>query len=318
MSQEKELPPVGLTALYTLNGPVIVHFLDGHTQEGELVRQDMFNLFLQVNSTPWLIPRAQVRYVAGQPDQPIELDTVSLTETHVRPAWVGAGLYDTVDRSPARPRPAEPVPEVATQPLQEPQPVMAEPEAPAEEEAYIVEPEPAEDEAFIPEPEPAPLFEPDVGLKTMLDAPLDFDAPAAAELLDELAAAEESWDDRTMVLAHEAEDEDEITYVLQIEEEPAAPPRAVCTTGPHAGEQYDLIGEVSTIGRSADNTIPLVLDKEVSRRHALIRRDHNQFFVHDQNSLNGVYVNNNRISAPCLLQTGDVILIGITNIEFQG
>lgn len=313
MSQKKEPSIINHTALYTLTGPVVVHFLDGHTQEGELVKQDMFNLFLQVNSTPWLIPRAQVRYVAGQPDQPVEVDIVSQTETHVRSAWVGAGLYDTVDRSPARPRPAEPVPEAATQPLAEPEQVMAEPEAPAEVELFIPE----------PEPEPAPVFEPDVGLKTMLDAPLDFDAPApampaAADLLDELAAAEESWDDRTMVLAHKAEEEDEITYVLQNEEEPAAPPRAICTTGPHAGEQYDLIGEVSTIGRSADNTIPLVLDKEVSRRHALIRRDHNQFFVHDQNSLNGVYVNNDRLSAPRLLQAGDVILIGITNIEFQG
>ena len=63
------------------------------------------------------------------------------------------------------------------------------------------------------------------------------------------------------------------------------------------------------IGRSADNDIHID-DATVSSCHAGIEKQGDRFFIEDLNSLNGTYVNRERISAKVQLNNGDKIFIG--------
>src|SRR5688500_15303078 len=68
----------------------------------------------------------------------------------------------------------------------------------------------------------------------------------------------------------------------------------VVQRGPSAGSRFLLDTDVVTAGRHPDSEIFLD-DVTVSRRHAEFRRGANGFSVRDVGSLNGTYVNRDRI-----------------------
>lgn len=75
-------------------------------------------------------------------------------------------------------------------------------------------------------------------------------------------------------------------------------------------------GEVVTIGRDTESTLPID-DPVSSRYHALVNRvAHGQYFVQDMGSRNGTFVNEHRITTPTLLRSGDVIKIGHSEFKF--
>ncbi|GAA1918053.1 FHA domain-containing protein [Nocardioides marmoribigeumensis] len=82
----------------------------------------------------------------------------------------------------------------------------------------------------------------------------------------------------------------------------------VVQRGPSAGSRFLLDTDTVTAGRSPDSEIFLD-DVTVSRRHAEFRRTGEGFTVRDVGSLNGTYVNRDRIDA-VLLQGGDEVQIG--------
>jgi hypothetical protein len=82
----------------------------------------------------------------------------------------------------------------------------------------------------------------------------------------------------------------------------------VVVRGPSAGSRYLLDTETVTAGRHPDSDIFLD-DVTVSRRHAEFRRQSDGFSVHDVGSLNGTYVNRDRIDA-VTLSDGDEVQIG--------
>ena len=88
----------------------------------------------------------------------------------------------------------------------------------------------------------------------------------------------------------------------------------VVVRGPSAGSRYLLDTEIVTAGRQPDSDIFLD-DVTVSRRHAEFRRQPGAaghvdgFAVHDVGSLNGTYVNRDRIDA-VTLSDGDEVQIG--------
>lgn len=84
--------------------------------------------------------------------------------------------------------------------------------------------------------------------------------------------------------------------------------------GGRAGETYPLSGETTTIGRHPDSIIFLD-DVTVSRRHAEIVRQGGAFVIVDQNSLNGTYVNRQRLER-ALLSDGDELQIGKYKLTF--
>jgi hypothetical protein len=84
--------------------------------------------------------------------------------------------------------------------------------------------------------------------------------------------------------------------------------------GPGAGAVFVLDEEVVGCGR--DGTNPIVLDgATVSRKHAEFRRRGSQYVVSDLGSLNGTYVNGERVEL-AVLAVGDQIRIGRYALSF--
>ncbi|HYY44904.1 MAG TPA: FHA domain-containing protein [Actinomycetota bacterium] len=84
--------------------------------------------------------------------------------------------------------------------------------------------------------------------------------------------------------------------------------------GPNAGSKFFLDADSTTIGRHPDSDIFLD-DITVSRRHAEIRRRDGGFGLHDVGSLNGTYVNRERVE-DAEMHSGDEIQIGKFKLVF--
>ncbi len=77
---------------------------------------------------------------------------------------------------------------------------------------------------------------------------------------------------------------------------------------PPAGVAIAL-GPINSIGRNVNNTI-YVEDDFVSASHAMLTFRGRSWFVEDQGSTNGTYVNGHRIDRPVALSFGDELTIG--------
>jgi pSer/pThr/pTyr-binding forkhead associated (FHA) protein len=79
--------------------------------------------------------------------------------------------------------------------------------------------------------------------------------------------------------------------------------------GPDSGARFLLDSDVVTVGRHPDSDIFLD-DISVSRRHATFTRNENGYAIADLGSLNGSYVNRDRIDNEVTLSGGDEVQIG--------
>jgi pSer/pThr/pTyr-binding forkhead associated (FHA) protein len=84
--------------------------------------------------------------------------------------------------------------------------------------------------------------------------------------------------------------------------------------GPNAGSKFLLDSDLTTVGRHPDSDIFLD-DVTVSRRHAEFYRDQGGFTVRDVGSLNGTYVNRDRIEETDLYD-GDEVQVGKFRLTF--
>ena len=89
----------------------------------------------------------------------------------------------------------------------------------------------------------------------------------------------------------------------------------VVKRGPNAGSRFVLGAESTTIGRHPDSDVFLD-DVTVSRRHAEVSRDGNQTSVRDVGSLNGTYLNRERIEDHAALHHGDELQVGKFRLVF--
>ncbi|KAA9135930.1 FHA domain-containing protein [Microbacterium caowuchunii] len=97
----------------------------------------------------------------------------------------------------------------------------------------------------------------------------------------------------------------------------ALPSRAalfIVRSGPTAGARYLLDTDVTTVGRHPDADI-FFDDVTVSRRHAEITRVGSAFEIVDQRSLNGTYVNGERVDR-AILSNGAEVRIGKFRLNF--
>jgi signal transduction histidine kinase len=93
-------------------------------------------------------------------------------------------------------------------------------------------------------------------------------------------------------------------------------PRLIVIKGTDEGKQFELTGEVLTVGRDAGNRIRLH-DTEVSRRHAEFAPTKNGLYrLIDVGSANGTFVNNQAIR-DVQLEAGDQIHIGQTVLVYS-
>ncbi|MDR2379313.1 MAG: FHA domain-containing protein [Bifidobacteriaceae bacterium] len=98
----------------------------------------------------------------------------------------------------------------------------------------------------------------------------------------------------------------------------ALPPTSallVVLRGPNAGSRFLLDADSTSAGRSTKSDIFLD-DVTVSRRHATFDRAGAEFRVRDLGSLNGTYVNRERVDE-ALLKPGDEVQIGKYRLTFH-
>jgi hypothetical protein len=116
--------------------------------------------------------------------------------------------------------------------------------------------------------------------------------------------------DTTMAFTPEELDENGPLEDLGME----GPALVVRSGGGRAGEHFVPQGERTTIGRSPDCDIFLD-DVTVSRQHAVLRRNGDNFVIEDQGSLNGTFVNRRRIES-AELADGDEVQVGKYRLTF--
>ena len=117
-----------------------------------------------------------------------------------------------------------------------------------------------------------------------------------------LVRPEES--ETTMTFTPEEAEEDGLGLPEGID----GPALIVRAGGGRAGETFPLEHERITIGRSPDCEIFLD-DVTVSRKHAVIAKNGEDFRIEDEGSLNGTFVNKKRVEAADL-ENGDELQIG--------
>jgi len=87
--------------------------------------------------------------------------------------------------------------------------------------------------------------------------------------------------------------------------------------GPYVGRAFvvDALG-VTRLGRAIEQEIPLPMDRTVSRLHARIVPEGDQFFLEDAGSANGTFVNGLRLTGRRVLRPGDVLQLGATVLRY--
>jgi adenylate cyclase len=82
------------------------------------------------------------------------------------------------------------------------------------------------------------------------------------------------------------------------------------------GQQAIDLRPVNSLGRHPNNSIQL-LDKIVSKEHCIIELRADRWFLRDLGSLNGTFVNNDRVRGEAPLKHGDEIALGATKGRFD-
>ena len=95
-------------------------------------------------------------------------------------------------------------------------------------------------------------------------------------------------------------------------------PTLILLEGKGTGRSWTIDKEIMTIGRSEECDVVL-LERQVSRHHARIRRIDSQYILEDMGSKNGTYVNGHEVTKPYVLQDGDEIQIALcVRLSFVG
>ena len=109
------------------------------------------------------------------------------------------------------------------------------------------------------------------------------------------------------VLVPEGDESRTATHLaLEVPEDDGA--MLVVVRGANAGSRYSIGGAVTTIGRHPDSDVFLD-DVTVSRRHSEIRRSSTGYEIADTGSLNGTYVNGERVESS-VLREADQLQVG--------
>ncbi len=101
---------------------------------------------------------------------------------------------------------------------------------------------------------------------------------------------------------------------VELDELPPGVGMLVVTRGPNSGSRFALDEPLVTAGRHPESMIFLD-DITVSRRHAEVRKEGDGYTVADVGSLNGTYLNRQRVEQ-AELRDGDELQIGTFKLLF--
>lgn len=91
-----------------------------------------------------------------------------------------------------------------------------------------------------------------------------------------------------------------------------------CTlTDLQSGQVYTAVAPRTAIGRERTPGGIVLRDPNVSRHHAVLTYESGEWVIHDLNSTNGTLVNDMDIEE-CSLRDGDIVTIGLINLQFKG
>lgn len=82
------------------------------------------------------------------------------------------------------------------------------------------------------------------------------------------------------------------------------------------GQQAIELRPINSLGRHPNNSIQL-LDKIVSKEHCILEQRDSGFVLRDLGSLNGTYVNGERVRGEAMLRHGDEIALGSTRARYD-
>lgn len=81
------------------------------------------------------------------------------------------------------------------------------------------------------------------------------------------------------------------------------------------GTIFDLLDGETTVGRSADCTIPLDF-QGISRKHFTVKTKNRDVVIEDLGSANGTFLNNSKIETHQTLNKGDMVKLGSIALKF--
>jgi len=85
--------------------------------------------------------------------------------------------------------------------------------------------------------------------------------------------------------------------------------KLIMRAGAEQGKEFPLEKSELVIGRDQGNDI-VIIDPEVSRRHARVFLQGGSYVIEDLGSTNGTYVNGQRLTGPYVLRSGELINLG--------
>lgn len=104
---------------------------------------------------------------------------------------------------------------------------------------------------------------------------------------------------------------------LAAEERPSGGLRVVANdSGAVAVDMLFPLLPMTSIGRASSNTIVLA-DSFTSTEHALITRRNGQWWLQDQGSRNGTFLNESPVTGTAVISPGDIITVGGTQLKIE-
>ena len=231
--------------------------------------------------------------------------------------WAEEDSYlDSLSGSARRPN-YDPVTVQPVQPMQPMQPMQD--VQPRDVPQTVRRPMPGEAPMPVPVPAPMPIPEP-------IDAPAPIPvaaavaASAAEEPVDSALDSSQDLSAGLEAIPFEARAEDSGALLYASEEqqrtaEPASAPQ--CMLVDHdTGRTYTATGPLVRVGRERANSDIIISDPNVSRAHCRLTWDGTVWHIEDLDSTNGTIVNNVDVRE-CTLRDGDLIILGLVNLEFR-
>jgi pSer/pThr/pTyr-binding forkhead associated (FHA) protein len=141
--------------------------------------------------------------------------------------------------------------------------------------------------------------------------------PIGANFCSSCGAALDAPTERhTTTMAFDQPEHDDDDEAVDLGQREAGAACLVVKRGPNVGSRFALDSDLVRAGRHPDSDIFLD-DITVSRRHVEVERTPDGWRVRDVGSLNGTYVNRERVDE-ALLKDGDELQIGTFKLVFVG